>query len=193
MAILDVGQIFSEVGTPNPLEDHFFKHQIKYVNPAGFCQHIKWSIFGDIPVGVKVDAMSGIISGYCKWFGEEPSCEKVFGFLNSEVKLDGSNYKDSGRYKHQMYDFHFTIKRDFKIVDGSGNCSIPQSEQSDVYIKLLKFHDIDSFDFIFRWLQGSPDKNGNKRTINVKGKSFDFSQVQELKKVHPGPFYIPKH
>lgn len=193
MPILDSGQIFSEVNKPNPWEDMFYKHQVNYVNPPGFCQHVKWSIYGDVPKGITIDANTGVISGYIKWFGKQPSVQGNSTFLNEKVKFDGTNYKNSKRYKILYYDFHFTIQRDVKILDGNGNCTIPLTETSNVFIREVKRHDIDNWDFVQRYLKGEHSKRNDKPTINVNGKEYDKSMIEQLKNDHPGPFYIPKH
>lgn len=193
MPILDSGQIFSEVGTKNPWEDHFFKHQVNYVNPGGFCQHVKWYLSGDIPKGISIDASSGVISGYIKWFDKQPSAKALFTFSTEKIKFDGSNYKNSNRFKHMYFDFHFTIYRDVKILDANGHCTIPLTESSGVFIREIKLHDIDNYDFIHKYLNGEKDKLKRDPMINVNGKVYNKWNVEELKSAHPGPFYIPKH
>jgi hypothetical protein len=189
-------------GAKNPWETHYFEYQTKFEDPPDFCTHVAWSIYGDVPVGIKIDSGSGKISGTICHFGKQPSCQD--NKPKEQLEFDGSNCDKNGRFKHQTYDFHFTIQRDTLVSgpnpsNGAMDCSIKISliETNEVCIKVIKCHDIDNLIFIEQYLdegkEGGNPKTGEKfpTSININGKKYFDSK--SCKENHKGPFLRPQN
>ena len=106
----------------NPWECHYFRLTVDFTNDDEddypFCEHLRWYLKGDIPLGISIDGVTGVISGTIKPLTKEQPTVNDFYPLE-KMKLDGSNYMSTGRYKEATHTFSFTIYRDycFNIVD----------------------------------------------------------------------------
>jgi hypothetical protein len=190
MSITSKNLIINNAGPKdNPRENEFYQHNTMYIDPPDFCSHVAWSITGDIPVGISIDAGSGVISGTVLPFFDQPSTQD--NKVTSELEYNGSNFDDNGRYKNQTYDFKFTIKRDY-LAKGSDGCNnpVPASETSDVFIKEVKCHNIDNLAFIKAYLESTKcSKLGKETAVNVNG--VEYTDYNILKNNHPGPWTCP--
>ena len=177
MSVDSTGHIPNEKGPKmNPRELEAFEYQTKFTDPENFCAHIVWSIFGDVPKGLSIDPETGKISGVIKAFFDQPSANDNNPYEESE--FDGSNWEKDGRFKHPFFDFHFTIQRDIFIsglnpTTNQMDCSfkVHSIESSDVFIRVIKCHNVSNLVFIKRYLETtktSPVLNG-KTKINIKG------------------------
>jgi hypothetical protein len=186
MSVDSSGHIINEVGPKdNPREEEYFEYQTKFTNPLDFCTHVAWSIYGDVPKGISIDIGSGKISGTLKWFHDQPSCQD--NNPCEEMEYDGSNWMKDGRFKHNSYDFHFTIQRDILMLDANNVCDTPVTETNNVYITLVKCNNINNDIFIKRYLESTKTSKENERTkINVNGEVYmDYASA---KAAMPGPF-----
>ena len=194
MSIESKGLLINEAGPKdNPRELEYFEHQIKFSDPMFFCSHQEWKLIGDIPNGIKINKDTGQISGVIKEFFNQNNLDNKYP--DEEMEYDGSNWMNNGRFKPLFYDFHFTVIRNTLISGpnpstGAMDCKIkiPYIETSDVFIKLIKCHNIDNLLFIKKYLESSKrSKNGILGTmINIDGKSY--TNYEDAVKKHPGPF-----
>ena len=196
MPILDAGIIYNEqpsAGALNPHETHFYEHQVKHSPPPHFCEHVSWVIVGDIPKSISIDASSGVISGTLCHFGKQPSCQS--NKPKEKPVYDGKNFANNGRFKPDLYDFHFTVIRNTLVSGpnpstGAMDCAvkIPFVETSNVYIRLVKNQDIDNLIFLEDYIDnGIPsEESGEETSINVNGKVYTTSS--SARRAHPGPF-----
>ena len=153
MPILTAGLLINSTpqnGANNPWELHHFTFPIVFTPPPAFCEHVKWEMSGDYPKGLKIDSTTGIISGKVKHFGEQPSCKGAYP--KEDVKIDGSNYLNNGRFMGNLYDFIFEVERITKTSlpnpsNGNLDCTSTEetSETSVVTIRVVKNYSIDNF------------------------------------------------
>jgi len=172
MSIISSGHIINEAGPKlNPREKEFFSYQTKYINPSDFCLHVSWSISGDVPKGLSIDSVSGLISGNIKWFPDQPSCQDNHPY--EEMEYDGANWIKDGRFKPDYYDFHFSV-----------------TETSSVYIREIKCHNINNELFVKRYMESTKtSKMGERTKIQVDGKVY--TDYDSAKAAMPGPFECP--
>lgn len=188
VVITTAGNIINETptkGAVNPHECHYFSHQVLYTEDENFCEHVSWELLGDVPVGINID-VNGLISGEIKHFGEQPLCTDNYPL--EEIKRDGSNHKNNGRFKHSTFTFNFTIRRNYKVKGLNPDTSLLDCENSideyvdsEVNIILVKNHDLDTYLFVHNYLEA-----GN--VIQYNNVKYFYEDINELMIVHPGPF-----
>ena len=186
MSVDSSGHIINEKGPKdNPREKEAFEYQTKFTDPAKFCTHIAWSIYGDVPKGISIDSGSGKISGTVKWFPDQPSCQDNHPY--EEMDYDGANWIKDGRFKPDTYDFHFTIQRDTLTLDPNNVCAIPVTETNNVFITVVKCNNINNEIFVKRYLESTKtSKEGDRTKISVNGKVY--TDYNSAKSAMPGPF-----
>ena len=165
-----------EMNALNPWELHNFKYP-HFAIPDPMTCIIGYELSGDVPKGISVDS-SGTISGKIKHFGEQPSCQD--NFPNETRKLDGSNWKNDGRFRHPYYDFEFTITVHWKEKKDTPNgpipCVIPGTTKQKCIIRLVKDHNIDHKIYRDKYMSTPPE--------NVNGNLIEFTQGDNA---NPGP------
>lgn len=191
VTITSPAQLTNEVpedGAANPWECHNFVYSILATETANYVSHIAWSLSGVFPVGISIDPLTGVISGQIKYFGEQPACTN--NYPKETMLEDGSNRNDNGRLKDPFFIFVFDVTRKYNIknpdtaplADGSAPpATIIETVSKTFKIKVIKNHDIDNLLFVINYLKAG-------FTINVKGKKYNYSIVDELLLVHRGPF-----
>lgn len=161
----------------NPWELHDFSYP-HFAIPHPMSCIIAYSISGDIPKGISVDVGTGEIKGKIKHFGKQPSCQD--NFPDEKRKLNGSNWKNDGRFKHQTYTFNFTIKADWvEHINTSGGpvpCVKPGSTSQACQIILVKDHNIDNKIYKDKYLSSGSEK------VNDIEVAFEFGDDAD-----PGP------
>ena len=198
-----------ENGAANPWECHNFIHTVLYTEAANFISNSKWSLSGNVPVGLSIDPDTGIISGQISYFKDQPYATNNYP---DEILLeDGSNYMNIGRFKDPSLVFPFTITREYNILNplvedpatpgaldpavtdlGNGTVQLAdgvtiapmtvlESNFKDVEIKVIKNNDIDNLVYLVKYLEAGYH-------ITVNGEKYFKDRVNELLQVHPGPF-----
>ena len=194
MPIISTSLINNELGPKdNPRELENFGYQTKFSPPPNFCTHVLWSIYGDIPVGISIDAGSGYISGLIEAMYDQPSCTANQPY--EECEFNGDNWDKDGRFKALYYDFHFTIQRDTLVSlpnpsTGAMDCSVkaPFIETNTVYIRLVKCQNINNLLFIKRYLSSSKVSPITKEETKINVDGVEYTEYNDLEPNHPGPF-----
>lgn len=166
-------------GASNPWECHDYEHVIEYTNGEYFLSHIKWRLEGDVPIGLNIDINTGVISGNIATFNNQTSC--VDRNIEESLLLDGSNHMNNGRFKHDSYIFNFKVIREYTETDETEEPIIELISESDISIKVIKNNDIDNLIFCIKYLEAG-------HSINVDGNKYKIDEIDELIKVHKGPF-----
>ncbi len=196
MPILSINALQNDAGPAfNPREEETFSHTIRYEDPLNFCNHVSWSIEGDIPTGVSV-SLEGVISGKILNFAEQPSCKNDINPLE-EMEFDCSNANMNGLYKNDFYDFNFIITRTIEVgeldlITEEVNCGNIDTieESSNVYIREVKCFNKDNDVFLKRYLETSKTSiRGHRTSIFIDGK--EYTDYEKAKLAHQGPFECP--
>jgi len=174
-------------GAMNPWECHTYSHTMQHVEDGLFCEHIAWSMSGDIPVGLSMDAGSGTISGDVLHFGLQPSCQDNYPI--EVFREDGGNYTSTGRFKELYFDFIVTIQRDYLVkgpnADGKPDCAtpLPESVSGVFIIRVVKNHDIDNLLYLRNYLKAG-------YYTKIEDERYYEDKIDELISLHPGPFPV---
>lgn len=175
-------------GAVNPWECHYFKHKVLFTENPNEIKTIEWKLEGVIPNNITIDD-NGLISGKIEILDlDQNGITEDLLFPKENIKEDGSNWTNTGRYKNDLHIFNFTIVRLFlyekTIVNEDESFEIIEiigKESLDVSIHVIKNNNIDNYIFIKRYLE-----SGWK--VKVENKDYFYKDFEEFIKIHPGPF-----
>lgn len=164
----------------NPWELHDFLYP-HFAIPHPMSCVIGYSLSGDVPKGLSVD-MAGNIKGKIKHFGKQPSCQD--NFPDEKRKLDGSNWKNDGRFKKTFFEFNFEIKANWleHITTPSGPvpCVKPGSTSQKCTIKVVKDHNIDNKIYKDKYLSSGSEKVNDIEVAFGFGDDADPGPLQSI-------------
>nr|DAX15841.1 MAG TPA: hypothetical protein [Caudoviricetes sp.] len=95
----------------NPWETHIYKHTIETAETKLFKEHRLWYLTGDVPLDLTIDN-NGVISGQILILNNQPSCKDNLMPVE-KIKLDGSNWRSTGRYRDATKTFEFQVHRKY--------------------------------------------------------------------------------
>ncbi len=167
-------------GAMNPWELHDFLYPHFFIPYPMTCV-VAYSLSGDIPKGISVDA-AGNIKGKIKHFGKQPSCQS--NYPNEPRKLDGSNWENDGRFNDVLFDFNFSIKCDWvehiSTTSGPVPCVKAGNTSQDCIIRLIKDHNIDHKIYRDKYMAGGSEVVNDIDIPFVQGDEANPGPLQSI-------------
>jgi hypothetical protein len=174
-------------GVLNPWETHTFSHQIELVEDPEIETHLEWRITGDLPAGLSIDPVSGLISGTVGILNYDPYVKDKYP--KEKMLLSGKNWKNVGRPMSATYTYNFTVHRDYTVIDTEAaepDTFINKTVSSDCSIMVIKHNDIDTIVYLIEYLKSESSviqiATGPKTVqhkLGVDDKLYAKDQIQE--------------